>query len=158
MLTKVVDLTVYMIIYVIAYNLRKRKWHIHIHVYIAVFASSIVFTKHSEESSYYITMAHGLADSEMKKEYFDDQQTLDDKLDKLAQWIKDSKHFIVFTGIFLINYIECILNPIYWTGAGVSTSTGIPDFRSAMDTVLPTGPGAWELREYLFKEITFTIS
>ncbi|CAF1210511.1 unnamed protein product [Adineta ricciae] len=74
-------------------------------------------------------MAHGLADSEMKKEYFDDQQTLDDKLDKLAQWIKDSKHFIVFTG------------------AGVSTSTGIPDFRSAMDTVLPTGPGAWELRD-----------
>ena len=53
-------------------------------------------------------MAHGLADSEMKKEYFDDQQTLDDKLDKLTQWIKDSKHFIVFTGMFLVNYIECI--------------------------------------------------
>ncbi|CAF4446053.1 unnamed protein product [Adineta steineri] len=74
-------------------------------------------------------MAHGLSNSEMKKELFDDQTTLDDKLDKLAEWIKESKHFIVFTG------------------AGVSTSTGIPDFRSGMDTVLPTGPGAWELRE-----------
>jgi hypothetical protein len=45
-------------------------------------------------------MAHGLGDAEMKKEYFDGQQDLDDKLDKLVQWIKESKHFIVFTGIF----------------------------------------------------------
>ncbi|CAF2721273.1 unnamed protein product [Rotaria sp. Silwood2] len=74
-------------------------------------------------------MAHGLSDSDMKKEHFDAQHDLDDKLDKLAQWIKESKHFIVFT-------------------AGVSTSTGIPDFRSGMDTVLPTGPGAWELRDH----------
>jgi len=45
-------------------------------------------------------MAHGLGDLEMKKEYFDDQTKLDTKLDKLAEWIKESKHFIVFTGIF----------------------------------------------------------
>ncbi|CAF1255068.1 unnamed protein product [Rotaria sordida] len=75
-------------------------------------------------------MAHGLSDSDMKKEHFDKQHDLDDKLDQLAQWIKESRHFIVFTG------------------AGVSTSTGIPDFRSGMDTVLPTGPGAWELRDH----------
>lgn len=25
-------------------------------------------------------------------------------------------------------------------------SAGIPDFRSGMDTVLPTGPGVWEVR------------
>ena len=30
---------------------------------------------------------------------------------------------------------------------GISTSTGIPDFRSGMNTVLETGPGAWELRD-----------
>ena len=30
----------------------------------------------------------------------------------------------------------------------MSTSIGIPDFRSSIDTVLPTGPGAWELRDY----------
>ena len=45
-------------------------------------------------------MAHGLSDSEMKTEHFDKQSDLDDKLDKLAQWIKESKHFIVFTGTF----------------------------------------------------------
>ncbi|CAF4344155.1 unnamed protein product, partial [Adineta steineri] len=72
-------------------------------------------------------MAHGISDPKNKKEHFDTATHLEKKLDQLAQWIKESRHFIVFTG------------------AGVSTSTGIPDFRSGMDTVLPTGPGAWEL-------------
>lgn len=34
---------------------------------------------------------------------------------------------------------------ISFTGAGISTAAGIPDYRSGMDTVLPTGPGCWEL-------------
>ena len=45
-------------------------------------------------------MAHGIADAECKKEYFDSQSELDTKLDQLAQWIRESEHLIVFTGIF----------------------------------------------------------
>ena len=63
---------------------------------------------------------------EEKKEYFDTPEELDSKCELLAQWILASDHFVAFTG------------------AGISTSAGIPDFRSGFDTVLPTGPGAWE--------------
>ena len=44
-------------------------------------------------------MAHGLSDDEMKKEHFDSKQGLEDELDELAKWIKESQHFIVFTGM-----------------------------------------------------------
>ena len=37
-----------------------------------------------------------------------------------------------------------------FTGAGISTSTGIPDYRSGYGTVLETGPGCWE--EAAFKQ------
>ena len=60
-----------------------------------------------------------------KKEYFDTEEVLAEKTDQLVQWIRESHHCIVFTG------------------AGISTSTGIPDFRSGVHTVLPTGPGVW---------------
>ena len=63
---------------------------------------------------------------EDKKEYFDSPQKLERKVSLLAGWIKASNHSIAFTG------------------AGISTSAGIPDYRSGYDTVLPTGPGEWE--------------
>lgn len=63
---------------------------------------------------------------EEKKEFFDPEDVLDKKIDKLATLILESKHFIAFTG------------------AGISTACGIPDFRSGVGTVLKTGPGAWE--------------
>lgn len=65
---------------------------------------------------------------EEKKEYFDAPDVLDQKIKKLAEMIKSASHFIAFTG------------------AGISTSAGIPDFRSGINTVLPTGPGVWEKR------------
>ena len=61
-----------------------------------------------------------------KKEFFDSPKELDTKITELARMIKESKHFVSFTG------------------AGLSTGAGIPDYRSGANTVLPTGPGCWE--------------
>jgi len=63
---------------------------------------------------------------EEKMEYFDPPAVLEEKCEKLALMIMSAEHFIAFTG------------------AGISTSAGIPDFRSGINTVLDTGPGAWE--------------
>lgn len=63
---------------------------------------------------------------EEKREIFDSPEELDRKVELLAMYIQTSEHFIAFTG------------------AGISTSAGVPDFRSGVNTVLPTGPRAWE--------------
>lgn len=63
---------------------------------------------------------------EEKKEYFDSDEELEVKVTVLAEMVRKSKYFVAFTG------------------AGISTACGIPDFRSGVNTVLPTGPGAWE--------------
>ena len=67
---------------------------------------------------------------EEKKEYFDDPETLDRKVTQLAEWVRESQHMTCFTG------------------AGISPSTGIPDYRSGYGTVLETGPGCWEKAAY----------
>ena len=61
-----------------------------------------------------------------KKEFFDSPKVLDEKVEKLAMMVLSSEHMVSFTG------------------AGISTSAGIPDYRSGWNTVLPTGPGCWE--------------
>jgi hypothetical protein len=44
-------------------------------------------------------MAHGISDEDSTKEEFvDPPVVLDKKLDQLADWIRNAKHFIVFTG------------------------------------------------------------
>lgn len=68
-----------------------------------------------------------ITEDEDKREYFDSPEELETKIDELAMMIGSSEHFIAFTG------------------AGISTSAGIADYRSGMDTVLETGPGCWEL-------------
>ena len=65
-----------------------------------------------------------------KKEYFDTNEVLEEKINTLAEWIKQSRYCIVFTG------------------AGISTSSGISDFRSGLNTVLATGPGVWERKAH----------
>merc|ERR1711907_10691 len=51
------------------------------------------------------------SDPEMAKERYDSPEELERKVDTLVGWIKASQHLIAFTG------------------AGISTSAGIPDFR-----------------------------
>lgn len=63
---------------------------------------------------------------EEKKEYFDTPEDLEKKVQLLSEWVKESNSFCIFTG------------------AGISTSSGIPDYRSGADTVMPTGAGCWE--------------
>ena len=63
---------------------------------------------------------------EEKKEHFDAPDVLEMKVDMLVEMILTSSHFVAFTG------------------AGISTSSGIPDYRSGFNTVLETGPGCWE--------------
>ncbi len=67
---------------------------------------------------------HGSASG--TKEYFDAEEVLNTKAEQLVEMIKAAKHFVIFTG------------------AGISTSVGIPDFRSGPKTVLKTGAGLWE--------------
>lgn len=44
-------------------------------------------------------MAHGISDTDpTKTEHVDPPEVLEKKLDQLADWIKNAKHFIVFTG------------------------------------------------------------
>ncbi len=42
--------------------------------------------------------ATALKTEEEKKEYFDTKEQLEAKTTQLAKWIKESKHFVVFTG------------------------------------------------------------
>jgi mono-ADP-ribosyltransferase sirtuin 6 len=72
------------------------------------------------------------SDPESLKEHFDSPDILEKKSEELVKLIKEAKHFTVFTG------------------AGVSTSAGIPDFR---------GPqGVWTLQAQGKKRTEPTVS
>lgn len=79
-------------------------------------------------------METALKTDEEKKEFFDTEEELNFKIDQLAEWILESKHFIAFTG------------------AGISTAAGISDYRSGVNTVLAVGPGVWEKKKHKIQE------
>ena len=59
------------------------------------------------------------------KERFDPPELLQEKVKILASLGSESRYIIGFTG------------------AGISTAAGIPDYRSGKDTILETGPGKY---------------
>lgn len=71
-------------------------------------------------------MHSAIESEEEKKEYFDTPEELERKVAILADWMLD-------TG-----------KTSFYTGAGISTACGIPDYRSGANTVMPTGAGCWE--------------
>jgi len=81
-------------------------------------------------------MAHTARSKKETKEFFDTPEELNKKVKILAFLIKKRKHFIAFTG------------------AGISTSCGIPDFRSGINTVLDTGAGVWTVEDAQNKGIS----
>jgi len=70
-------------------------------------------------------MSWSARDEPGAKEHFDAKEEVQQKVAMLAKKLSQCRHAIVFTG------------------AGLSTAAGIPDFRSGMNTVLQTGPGLW---------------
>ena len=71
-------------------------------------------------------MKRAAIESKLKEEKVESPEIVRQKAEELAEMIQRSKYFIAFTG------------------AGISTSTGIPDYRSGHGTILKTGPGAYE--------------
>ena len=61
-----------------------------------------------------------------KREYFDEPEVLEEKINRLAELVRNSNNMAAFTG------------------AGLSTAAGIPDYRSGANTVVETGAGCWE--------------
>lgn len=88
---------------------------------------------------------YNIEDEEAKKEYFDDEKALNEKVKKVSEWIKSSKHVIMFTGAGISTRYK-YSNERLCHNDVTKYSAGIPDFRSGMNTVLPTGPGVWEVR------------
>ena len=95
-------------------------------------AKSIIITN-KKQSELKLMASTAIKSEEAKKEYFDSPELLDKKVTQLATMILESKHFSTFTG------------------AGISTASGIPDYRSGANTVLPTGAGCWETQANILK-------
>lgn len=57
----------------------------------------------------------------------------------------------------LVEFVKTSKNPVFFTGAGISTFAGIPDYRSSFKTTLKTGPGLWESEENRLKYTGNTI-
>ena len=69
---------------------------------------------------------YAIDNEEAKCEYFDEPDVLDTKVTLLAQMILNSQRMVAFTG------------------AGISTASGIPDYSSPENSKNDAGPGSLE--------------
>ncbi|EAS04736.2 SIR2 family transcriptional regulator (macronuclear) [Tetrahymena thermophila SB210] len=89
------------------------------------------YSKYFSKNSVYHQKDKFLFNPRLKdtQEHQDSPEQIDTKVNQLIELLQKSKNAVILTG------------------AGVSTASGIPDYRSGANTILKTGPGKWELEE-----------
>ncbi len=68
-------------------------------------------------------MASTIREEDETKEFFDSPEELEAKVSQLADWIRQSKHFIAFT-VSPALAVLIIYTNYFMQGAGISTSAG----------------------------------
>ena len=62
---------------------------------------------------------------------------------KLYREVLDSPELLAAGVLRVADLLLGSKSPIIFTGAGLSTGSGVPDYRSGSETQIRTGPGVW---------------
>lgn len=62
---------------------------------------------------------------------------------RIARELKDPRHVFLDGVKRIAEMLATCEKPVVFTGAGISTDSGVPDYRSGLETQIRTGPGVW---------------